>query len=65
VPWDDKPLIFTEEGVPATNSAVANARFQQQMEEEQAQDELPRICPWCGLLCESVEAELEHEKVCE
>jgi hypothetical protein len=65
VSWDNKPFIFDEDGLPATNSAVSNARFQEQMEEEQAQDELPRTCPWCGLLCESVEALAEHEEGCD
>jgi hypothetical protein len=27
--------------------------------------EVERTCPWCGLLCESVEALAEHEEECE
>jgi len=65
VPWDDRPLIFTEDGAPATNSPASNARFQEQLEEELSLDELPRICPWCGLLCESIEALAVHEEECE
>ena len=63
--WDDKPIIFGEDGGPATTSPAANARFQQQMDEEQAADELPRTCPWCGLVCASVAALAEHEEGCD
>lgn len=63
--WEDKPLIFNEDGTPAT----FNPRFQQQWQEEQQelQDEAEvfRICPWCGVLCESIAALAVHEEGCD
>lgn len=61
MPWDNKPTIFTEDGTPATT----NKRFNQQWEEEMREEEIPRTCPWCGLLCESVPALEVHEAECE
>ena len=61
MPWNLKPIIFTEDGEPATNNATIKAEWA----EEQAEEQIERTCPWCGLLCESVEALAEHEEGCD
>ena len=62
MPWDYTPVIFDGvTGEPVTFNAQVRAKWA----EQKAEEEVERICPWCGLLCESVEAELKHEEVCE
>ena len=74
---DKQYVIFTEDGEPATKRAQIAAeereyelwetKAQQALtaKERAAEEERARICIWCGLLCDSIEALEAHEEDCE
>lgn len=68
--WSSQPVIFEPDGTPATSQE----RFRRQMREEEEVEKygfaldhegMKKICPWCGLVCKSLEALAAHEEECE
>lgn len=68
--WNDRPVIFGDDG----ESAESKVRWRR-MQREQTEVEkygfvldhegMKKICPWCGLVCKSLEDLAAHEEECE